>query len=133
MGPAALIYVLEGLLLIPGIIFGRMGLKSLGDDIKSKALGVLLIIFTGIVPGILFLCWTPDSEAVIKPKVKLDVDTKTDFKVGDKVMVMQENGEETTEVPGVISGYDYSLKIYTISLEGDKKTYASARKIKKAK
>lgn len=49
------------LLLILCIVFGAAALISLADNKKSIFIGVMCLLFNGLVGGILYLCWTPYS------------------------------------------------------------------------
>ncbi len=52
------------LLLILCIVFGAAALITLASDKKSIFVGVMCLLFNGLVGGILYLCWTPYSTAV---------------------------------------------------------------------
>ena len=52
------------LLLILCIVFGATALITLADNKKSIFVGVMCLLFNGLVGGILYLCWTPYSTAV---------------------------------------------------------------------
>ena len=53
------IYILFIVLMIFSIITFVFGLLSLKDDQKSIVIGILLIIFCGVIGGVLYLVWDP--------------------------------------------------------------------------
>ena len=47
------------LLIILSTIFGIIGLVTLGNNTKSIFIGIMLLLFNGLIGGILYLCWDP--------------------------------------------------------------------------
>lgn len=54
IGPSWLSYV--------GLVIGIYMLITLFSDRKKTWLGVLGLIFTGLLGGIFYLCWQPENE-----------------------------------------------------------------------
>ncbi len=55
-----LVFIFAVLLLL-SVICGTAALVSLSKDIKSVGIGVMCLLFNGLVGGILYLCWNPSS------------------------------------------------------------------------
>lgn len=71
MKVASIIFVVLGMILnffysvpmgVIGVIIGIIMICTLAADKKSVLLGVLGIIFTGLLGGIFYLCWNPGNE-----------------------------------------------------------------------
>lgn len=58
-----LVFIFVVLLLL-SIICGTAALVSLSKDIKSVGIGVMCLLFNGLVGGILYLCWNPFSISI---------------------------------------------------------------------
>ena len=56
------IYTLFIMLIVASIITFTFGMLSLKNDQKSILIGVFLILFCGVVGGILYLVWEPNKE-----------------------------------------------------------------------
>ncbi len=48
-------------LIIACIVTGTLALVTLGKNKKSIAIGVLALLFNGLIGGILYLCWKPQN------------------------------------------------------------------------
>lgn len=69
MKVAAIIFMVLGILAnfaysillgVIGAIVGIIAIITLANDKKSVAVGVLSLLFTGLIGGILYLCWNPE-------------------------------------------------------------------------
>lgn len=49
-----------------GLIIGIIALISLATDHRNVAIGILALIFTGLLGGIFYLCWNPEMAALKK-------------------------------------------------------------------
>ncbi len=58
-------YVPFGVILVLSIAVYSSALRSLNNDDKKIALGVLLILFGGIIGGIFYLLWEPDKTGTV--------------------------------------------------------------------
>ena len=70
MKVAAIIFMVLGILAnfiysillgVIGAIVGIIAIITLANDKKSVAVGVLSLLLTGFIGGILYLCWNPEN------------------------------------------------------------------------
>lgn len=70
MKVAAIIFMVLGILAnfaysillgVIGAIVGIIAIITLANDKKSVAVGVLSLLLTGLIGGILYLCWNPEN------------------------------------------------------------------------
>lgn len=70
MKVAAIIFMVLGILAnfaysillgVIGAIVGIIAIITLANDKKSVAVGVLSLLLTGLIGGILYLCWNPEK------------------------------------------------------------------------
>lgn len=50
------------LLLILDIVVGILSLVTLGTNHKSVFIGIMNLLFCGLLGGIFYLCWNPESN-----------------------------------------------------------------------
>ena len=61
MNPENLMPIVNYISIALAVIFGILALVFVAQNKKNVAIGVCALLFSGLIGGVLYLCWKPDS------------------------------------------------------------------------
>jgi hypothetical protein len=61
MNPENLTPIVNYISIALALIFGILALVFVAQNKKNVAIGVCALLFSGLIGGVLYLCWKPDS------------------------------------------------------------------------
>ena len=61
MNPENLMPMVNYISIALALVFGILALVFVAQNKKNVAIGVCALLFSGLIGGVLYLCWKPDS------------------------------------------------------------------------